>query len=79
MKDPDDFPVSLEAERNVLCLDCGTTMARHERVYQYQNGYMFTCCQCGSTELDRTPGLRPPDDLTDTLEDIALCANLKEL
>lgn len=52
-KDPDDFPVSEEAIRDVKCLDCGTEMTREEREYTC-DGSTFThvCCNCGSTELD---------------------------
>ena len=52
-KDPDDYPVAYEQDRDVICLDCGTLMAGDEREIIFDKyGPLRVCCNCGSGELE---------------------------
>jgi len=62
MKDPDDFPVQDEADRDIICLDCGTMMTDTERETIYDKyGPLKVCCNCRSGELEHRPVWRPDE------------------
>lgn len=61
-KDPDDFPVSEELVRDIICRECGSEMAYNEVERDWK--MVRRCCECGSDKLDEKP-------LRATLVDIA--------